>query len=82
MGGPLETHEVPGGSVSAREGPHYAAGGGGGGFGGLGGGGFGGLGGSMGQPQFNSLDHLVGAGEQRRPLNRFALARKRFIAHF
>ena len=47
-------------------GTRYAAGGGGGGFGGLGGGGFGGLGGSMGQPQFNSLDHLVGAGEQRR----------------
>ena len=38
-------------------------GGGGGGLGGLGGGGFGGLGGSMGQVQFNSLDHLVGAGE-------------------
>src|SRR6516225_4433532 len=41
----------------------YAAGGGGGGFGGLGGGCFGGLGGSMGQPTFNSHDHLVGAGE-------------------
>jgi hypothetical protein len=45
-------------------GTRYAAGGGGGSFGGLGGGGFGGLGGSMGQPQFNSLDHLVGQGEQ------------------
>ena len=44
--------------------PRY--GGGGGGFGGLGGGGFGGLGGSMRQPQFNLLDHIVGAGEQRR----------------
>ena len=44
----------------ARQGTRYAAGGGGGGFGGLGGGGFGGLDGSMGQPQFNLLDHLVG----------------------
>jgi hypothetical protein len=45
----------------ARPLTRYAAGGGGGGFGGLGGGGFGG----MRQPSLNSLDHLVGAGEQR-----------------
>jgi hypothetical protein len=50
--------------VAASKRGRYAAGGDGGGLGGLGGGGFGGLGGSMGQPQFNSLDHLVGAGEQ------------------
>ena len=51
----------PAGVCPPVRGLHYAAGGGGGGFGGLGGGGFGGLGGSMGQPQFNSLDHLIGA---------------------
>ena len=42
----------------------YAVGGGGS-FAGLGVGGFSGFGGSMGKP-FNSFDHLVGAGEQRR----------------
>ena len=51
--------------VVVRRRAHYAAGGGGGGFGGLGGGGFGGLGGGIGQPQFNSLDHLVGTQQER-----------------
>jgi hypothetical protein len=58
----------------------YAAGGGGGSLGGLGGGGFGGLGGGMGPLQFNSLDHLIGAGEHGRwdfETSVFAVLRRR-----